>query len=631
MPPAPELLALARAAATKHALDFTFSVSSVPCTGTALVCAVVEQESAWDTHSIRYEPAFFAKYVARLYTSSKISATEAYARAMSWGLCISAGELVSTEQGWHPIESLKAGVRVLNRQGILSRARAVVQKPPAQCLEVALALNPPLRLTPNHLVFARKATLSKWHSGKTRVLYDRHSEFVAASELGEWDQVAFPRFSPTVTHEEIDATDFLKVPEGWRNAIDYRVRDGWVVVSYKGGRERCRVRKNIPINNEFLELAGLYLAEGHRLEKGKGCAFSFHAKEISLQRRVIELATKVFGDTPNHAIREGARNGVQVVLYGVGPRLLTEIIPGTATTKQIPAWMLWLPPEKQKYLFLGAFLGDGCRKYAKITTASAQLAQGMCHILLRLGIVSRLAMTRAGDRCWYDVQLNSHAAVSALNSRLGNLAEWIQTSRFGLRRRNSTQWDQDLDFVYFPVRRISAIAPRPVFDLDAGEDASFCVGRSVVHNCQVMGQVAREHGFSGKFLSALCEPDAGLDIGCAVLASKLALAHSHPLDVIPNPAPTHLVGDGGEGSAFDPGAENQQQIPRTASRAPAGAGEIQTACDSARDDTVREAGRLEGQGIALDENLIVRALQLWNGGANPDYAAQVLARLPHYR
>ena len=39
---------------------------------------------------------------------------------------------------------------------------------------------------------------------------------------------------------------------------------------------------------------------------------------------------------------------------------------------------------------------------------------------------------------------------------------------------------------------------------------------------QVMGQVAREHGFKGKFLSMLCDPMAGLDIGCKVLQSKMA-------------------------------------------------------------------------------------------------------------
>jgi soluble lytic murein transglycosylase-like protein len=41
---------------------------------------------------------------------------------------------------------------------------------------------------------------------------------------------------------------------------------------------------------------------------------------------------------------------------------------------------------------------------------------------------------------------------------------------------------------------------------------------------QVMGQVAREAGFAGHFLSELCEPHAGIDIGCKVLKGKLARA-----------------------------------------------------------------------------------------------------------
>ena len=71
---------------------------------------------------------------------------------------------------------------------------------------------------------------------------------------------------------------------------------------------------------------------------------------------------------------------------------------------------------------------------------------------------------------------------------------------------------------------------------------------------QVMGQVAREHGFTGASLAALCEPVTALDIGCRVFAAKLATA----------------------------------------------------------DDNVE------------------RALALWNGGANPDYPAAVLARVTHY-
>ena len=72
---------------------------------------------------------------------------------------------------------------------------------------------------------------------------------------------------------------------------------------------------------------------------------------------------------------------------------------------------------------------------------------------------------------------------------------------------------------------------------------------------QVMGQLAREHGFTAKFLSALCEPQTGLDVGCDVLAAKLKVAS----------------GD------------------------------------------------------------VPRALNLWNGGANTNYAGEVLAKVEKYR
>ena len=38
---------------------------------------------------------------------------------------------------------------------------------------------------------------------------------------------------------------------------------------------------------------------------------------------------------------------------------------------------------------------------------------------------------------------------------------------------------------------------------------------------QVMGAVAREHGFMGRFLSQLCDPEIGVEIGCRHLAAYL--------------------------------------------------------------------------------------------------------------
>ncbi len=79
--PNPQLVSLARAAAAAHNLY------------PELVCAICEQESAWNPWAIRYEPAFYEKYIRPLVDSGRLSpspgisaATEARARAFSWGL-----------------------------------------------------------------------------------------------------------------------------------------------------------------------------------------------------------------------------------------------------------------------------------------------------------------------------------------------------------------------------------------------------------------------------------------------------------------------------------------------------------------------------------------------------------------
>ena len=40
---------------------------------------------------------------------------------------------------------------------------------------------------------------------------------------------------------------------------------------------------------------------------------------------------------------------------------------------------------------------------------------------------------------------------------------------------------------------------------------------------QTMGQVAREQAFTGKFLTQLCDPDIGVEVGCRKLQKCFAL------------------------------------------------------------------------------------------------------------
>jgi soluble lytic murein transglycosylase-like protein len=116
----PEIIELARRIASAHGLE------------PALVCAVIEQESAWNPWAVRYEPGFLSRYIAPLYTAGKLSATEAYTRSMSWGLMQVMGQ-AARESGFEdpslaelcdPAAGVEWGCRLLAKR--LARARGDV-------------------------------------------------------------------------------------------------------------------------------------------------------------------------------------------------------------------------------------------------------------------------------------------------------------------------------------------------------------------------------------------------------------------------------------------------------------------------------------------------------------------------
>lgn len=47
------------------------------------MCAVIEQESSWDTYAIRYEHDFYERYIKKL---PNLTPTEAQSRSISWGV-----------------------------------------------------------------------------------------------------------------------------------------------------------------------------------------------------------------------------------------------------------------------------------------------------------------------------------------------------------------------------------------------------------------------------------------------------------------------------------------------------------------------------------------------------------------
>jgi len=120
-----EIIELARQIAGEHSLE------------PALVCAVIEQESAWNPWAVRYEPGFLSRYVAPLYTAGKLSATEAYTRSMSWGLMQVMGQ-VAREFGFKeaslvelcdPATGVEFGCRILAVRMAKARGDAAAALP----------------------------------------------------------------------------------------------------------------------------------------------------------------------------------------------------------------------------------------------------------------------------------------------------------------------------------------------------------------------------------------------------------------------------------------------------------------------------------------------------------------------
>lgn len=202
-------------------------------------------------------------------------------------------------------------------------------------------------------------------------------------------------------------------------------------------------------------------------------------------------------------------------------------------------------------------------------------------------------------------------------------------------------WDANA-IRYEPAFRVRYVAP---LGLPPTEEIARSISWGLM---QVMGQVAREHGFTGKFLSALGDPAAGLGVGCAVLTSKFAaaareLAEAPPPASLAGPAAGQGItaGDTAREPAFAspgfPGGSVELQSRENtrdefAASAPASGAASFPLSDSIPSSASDSAPAFSpASSASLASTLTHRALLLWNGGANPDYPAQVLARLANYK
>jgi len=382
-------------------------------------------------HSVRVTDAFMQAVEADAAWDTKFrlsghSAETFRARDLMRGIaegtwtCLPPGELILTETGERPIETLQAGDCVWTHKGRLARVDHTMARPFTGDL-VEINVN-----------------------GYHRMLVTDNHPVLVANYKGKAD------FRPA---EEVSAGDYVMIP------------------NFRPSDKRKAVRE--PQTTSFLRLLGYYLAEGS-VEDDRGTPatvrFTFHVKEADYTDDVLSLIKEAFDKTASVRVME-ARNVREVVVCSreiaatfvwlcgrgaSGKRLNEDLFTAYDSASLLEMVDTWLR-------------GDGHDRMLNKThrqltgrTVSERLARDMFRIL----VMNRLKPTM---RCDMPEGKKPVYSVSLFGRCAGRFYDRVPRGRGYLRYKVQA------------VRRVPYEGK--VYNLNLDRDSTFLTNFFVVHNC----------------------------------------------------------------------------------------------------------------------------------------------------
>lgn len=397
------------------------------------------------------------------------------------GGCLPAGGIVLTEDGPRAIESVRAGDRVLARDGRLHRVVKRWERDyEGTLVEVRVEGQPPALFTADHPMLAAADGRHLCPNGR------RNTRLAAAEVLGA----------------EIE-----------RDAAQLQLGDFLPTAA-----PVAESQADLPahVTPDYCELAGWYLSEGSvesRPRRSGRVSFALHADERATAERLCRLLVAVSppktagrgrGAVPRIVQRKPKCIAVRYGSLALAEQLLADFGKGAAE-KRIPAWAVYGPPWAGEALLKGVWQGDGhsSRFGMALSTISADIAYQMQALLQRFGVPTTLrdiAPRRGADgqrhRRAYEVRVRN----ARFYSRLAALT--------GLPR--PPERPQKL-YTRFPerdgalYRKIIGLDRRPwsgrVYNLWVEGDHTFATPIGAVHNCHPRDNIAmswldREIGLS---------------------------------------------------------------------------------------------------------------------------------------
>ena len=382
-------------------------------------------------------------------------------------VCILPNTMIQSNDDIKPIENIKLNNRVLSHDGKYHR---VIKKFKRKYKGKIVAIKNRFGsnfLTPEHEILAIK--VPKTH----HFLYLRNKAklkptWYHADELEKGDLVLYPIL------KEIINTKYIPV-EMTKLKYDFRSKS---------------IPKKIKITDDFLRLVGYFLAEGHSKEEitNTFISFTFGINEENYADDVVKIIKSIFDLEPKKRVIKD-HNTITVTINNVFiARLFRKLFGCKAENKNIPHFMMLLPPEKQKSIILGLWRGDGYlsakRKYqrAGYSTISYKLIQQIKILLLRQKIIPSIyvedekIIKGVKHRRCYRIHIGHRTSLKRLAKILG-----IQLN-INLEERNDS-WCDD-NYAYIPLTNIfKEIHESFVLNLNIESSSTYVSNSLTLHNC----------------------------------------------------------------------------------------------------------------------------------------------------
>lgn len=398
--------------------------------------------------------------------------------------CFPAKSLIKTEKGFHNIEDVKVGQKVLTHKGRYMPVIRTLWRPyKGKIFDIKLRKsNELVSLTADHEVYVIKTKNCKYRNRLTRLCQKNCKKSCPAKYFLDYKIEKLPA-------KELSNNDYLLYPinQDINDIKNINLDDYYNRKISNFGPKIKDISADIKIDEKFLKLVGYYIAEGsnHRAY----IRFSLGNHEKDFAEEIKTLIKKVFGiDSSIHY--RGCKNKTGIEITACNSKLanIFENLCGKgATNKHIPWIFQYLPPKKQEIILKAIFKGDGyegrvskCkkeRKYKGITTVSIILLEQMRDILLRLGIAPTVYIGK--EKIDKDnVHHKKYFTVFWQDNYELNFSSFCQDSK-----TNTLYW-------LSPIKEIkSRNFNGDVFNLTVAEDHSFTASNFVVGNCGKGGDI----------------------------------------------------------------------------------------------------------------------------------------------